>query len=154
MLAAGVLAGCASSPQGIVPDPPLERHALPSWPRQSIALEVVDVRYQRDDSEALVQVTAVALSDALAAATAPPKPPRSLRVEIVLHDVSLNGPVWIATTRFRALLIEGDRRLETWEARGEQRQMNWGPADARAAAQAAYHRALTDLVRRMESFPP
>ena len=152
-LAALTLAGCAS-PRGIVPDRPAERYSLRGWPRQSVALEVVDARQRKDDSDRLVQVTTAILSDAMATAAGPPGPPRQLRVEILLHDVSLNGPMWIATTRLRATLFEDGRETRSWEARGEERRMNWLPPDARTAAQAAYERGLATLMTKLESAPP
>jgi hypothetical protein len=153
LIAAVLLAGCAS-PRGIVPDHPRERYSLPSWPRQSISLEVVDARSRKEDSARLVEVTTAVLAEALAAASAPPGPPRELFVEIMVHDVSLQGPMWIATTRFRAMLIEAGRTLRTWDARGEQRRVNWLPADARTAAQEAYERGLSGLVNRLQQEPP
>jgi hypothetical protein len=153
MVAALVVAGCAA-PAGIVPDPPKQRYSLTSWPRQSVSLEVVDARSRKDDSDRLVQVTTAILSEALATAGAPPGPPRQLHVEIMLHDVSLNGPLWIATTRFRATLFDEGRVVHAWEARGEQRRMNVLPADARTAAQEAYQRALASLITTLENTPP
>jgi hypothetical protein len=153
MVAALALAGCAT-PRGIVPERPTERYSLPSWPRQSVTVEVVDARNRKDDSDRLVQVTTAILSDALATGAAPPGPPRRLNVEIVLHDVSLNGPLWIATTRFRATLVECEREVRTWDGRGEERRMNWVPSDARTAAQAAYERSLATLMTKLESAPP
>jgi hypothetical protein len=147
------LAACAS-PLGVVPDRPQGRYSLPGWPRQSISLEVVDVREQRDGSEGLVQVTTAILSEALAAAAAPPAPPQHLVVEIIVHDVSLQGPLWIGTTRFKATLFEGANAVRTWEARGEQRVFNWAPIDARTAIQQAYERGIAALVARMDQFPP
>ncbi|HMH54434.1 MAG TPA: hypothetical protein VK548_29635 [Candidatus Acidoferrum sp.] len=152
-LAALALVGCAT-PRGIVPEHPKERYSLPSWPRQSLSLEVVDARNQKEDSDRLVQVTTAILSEALATGAAPPGPLRRLHVEIVLHDVSLNGPMWIATTRFRATLFEGEREVGTWDARGEERRMNWVPANARDAAQTAYERGLASLMTKLESSPP
>lgn len=153
IVAALALTGCAAS-RGIVPERPKERYILPSWPRRSLSLEVVDVRNRKDDSDRLVQVTTAILSEALAAAGAPPGPPRQLHVEIMVHDVSLNGPLWIATTRFRATLFEEDRAVRTWEARGEQRRMNVLPSDVRTAAQEAYQRALSSLMKTLEHAPP
>jgi hypothetical protein len=153
LVAAFALGGCAAS-GGIVPEPPKERYRLPSWPRQSVSLEVVDARSRKDDSDRLVQVTTAILSEALAAAGAPPGPPRQLHVEIMLHDVSLNGPLCIATTRFRATLFDESRVVRTWEARGEQRRMNVLPADVRTAAQEAYQRALGSLMTTLENAPP
>ena len=153
MVAAFALAGCAAS-GGIVPEPPKERYRLPSWPRQSVSLEVVDARSRKDDSDRLVQVTTAILSKALASAGAPPGPPRQLHVEIMLHDVSLNGPLCIATTRFRATLFDEGRAMRTWKARGEARRTNWLPSDVRTAAQEAYQRALASLMTTLENAPP
>ena len=153
VLTALALAGCASS-RGIVPEHPKERYSLPSWPRQSVSLEVVDARTRREDSARLVQVTTATLSEAMRAAGAPPGPPQHLRVEIMVHDVSLQGPVWIATTIFRAMLLEEGRVVRTWDARGEQRRINWLPADAKTATQQAYERGLADLVTKLEKVPP
>jgi hypothetical protein len=152
-LAAVALAGCATS-RGIVPERPKERYSLPSWPRQSVSLEVVDARSRKDDSDRLVQVTTAILSEALAAAEAPPGPPRQLHVEIMVHDVSLNGPLWIATTRFRATLFDESRVVRTWDARGEARRTNWLPSDVRTAAQEAYQRGLASLMTTLENAPP
>jgi hypothetical protein len=152
-VAALALAGCAA-PASIVPDAPAQRYSLRAWPRNSVSLEVVDARSRKDDSEALVGVTRAILLDALATAQAPAGPPRLLQVEIVLHDVSLNGPIWVATTRFRATLFDGERALRTWEARGEERRMNALPGDKLTAAQEAYQRALGALMSRLENPPP
>jgi hypothetical protein len=153
MVAAFALGGCAAA-GGIVPEPPKERYRLPSWPRQSVSLEVVDARSRKDDSDRLVQVTTAILSEALAAAGAPPGPPRQLHVEIMVHDVSLNGPLWIATTRFRATLFDENRVVRTWDARGEARRMNVLPADVRTAAQEAYQRGPASLMTTLETAPP
>jgi hypothetical protein len=153
VVAALVVAGCAAPPH-IVPDVPEQRYSLRSWPRGSVSLEVVDARSRKDDSEALVEVTRAILLDALATAQAPAGPPRLLQVEILLHDVSLSGPIWIATTRFRATLFDGERALRTWEARSEERRMNALPSGKLSAAQEAYQRALGALMSRMENPPP
>lgn len=153
IIAVGALAGCSSA-RGIVPERPGQRYRLSSWPRESVSLEVVDARSRKEDSDRLVRITTAILSDALASAAGEPGPPQELLVEITLHDVSLNGPVWIATTRFQATLLDAGRTIRTWDARGEQRRINLVPADARTASQQAYERALTGLVTRLEQAPP
>lgn len=153
VLAASAVVGCAS-PHGITPEYPQERYRLATWPRQSVSLEVVDARTRRQDSAGLVEVTRGILAEALAAAGAPPGPPRQLFVEIIVHDVSLQGPLWVATTRFRATLFEGQRAVHGWEARGDQRRTNWVPANARDTAQEAYERGIADLVSKLEQAPP
>jgi hypothetical protein len=154
LLLALALASCAS-PGGVVPDPPGEGYRLPSWPRQSISLEVVDSRDRREGSEGLVQLTQAILADALNAAAAPPAAPRHLLVEIVMYEVSLQGPLWIGVTRFRATLFDGQNAVRTWEARGEQRVMNHlAQINAKMAIQDGYHRAVAELISRLDQAPP
>lgn len=139
--------GCTQQMQ-FAPKPTGVNFLLSNIPIESTNVEIVDLRSEREGSDALQSTLRGQILAALGRSQRPTLDKYLLKIDIIEHRSYFTLGNWNGITRLRASVADSKGNLVgSWEAKGEGHRSNmWGYATAEAVSQDSYNAAVADLM--------